>query len=177
MDQINFILKAIENENCLSCFYNNKKRIFIPLKIVNFEGFWYLILKDLEKRIITKYHLKSMSYLKIIENRKYIKPCNSNILNKIENGINAFFDINADFFPVHLHIEKEVSKYFIRKPLSKNQRILKIYDDNSIDLELYITNEMEIIPTIQKYIPYIKIIYPLKLIEKLKKNIESLNLY
>ena len=177
MDQINFILKAIENENCLTCFYNNKKRIFIPLKIVNFEGFWYLILKDLEKRIITKYHLKSMSYLKIIENRKYIKPCNSNILNKIENGINAFFDINADFFPVHLHIEKEVSKYFIRKPLSKNQRILKIYNDNSIDIEIYITNDMEILPTIQKYIPYIKIIYPLNLIEKLKKNIENLNLY
>ena len=61
--------------------------------------------------------------------------------------------------------------------LSKTQRILKSYDDNSIDIEVYVTNEMEILPTIQKYIPYIKIIYPLNLIEKLKKNIESLNLY
>ncbi|MGJ0495068.1 hypothetical protein [Aliarcobacter cryaerophilus] len=34
---------AIENKNIVKCFYNNKHREIYPLKILNLEEFWYLI--------------------------------------------------------------------------------------------------------------------------------------
>ncbi|MDN5048576.1 WYL domain-containing protein [Aliarcobacter butzleri] len=73
---------------------------------------------------------------------------------------------------VQLFIDKEVSRYFLRKPLNKTQRVLKTYDDESVDIELTITNFMEIIPTIQRYIPHIGVIEPDELKSKVKENVE-----
>ena len=69
-------------------------------------------------------------------------------------------------------MDKEVSRYFLRKPLNKSQRVLKTYDDESVDLELTITDYMEIIPTIQRYIPHIGVIEPQELKDRVKSNIE-----
>ena len=49
---------------------------------------------------------------------------------------------------------------FLRKPLNPTQRVIKKYDDGSLELEIIITDLMEIIPTIQRYIPYIGVIAP-----------------
>ena len=67
---------------------------------------------------------------------------------------------------------KEVSRYFLRKPLNQTQRVLKQYDDKSIDFEIVVTNLMEIIPTIQRYIPFIGVIEPQELKDKVKENID-----
>ena len=60
----------------------------------------------------------------------------------------------------------------MRKPLNKSQRVLKIYDDESCDVELTITDYMEIIPTIQRYIPFIGVIEPQDLKDRVKMNID-----
>ena len=60
----------------------------------------------------------------------------------------------------------------MRKPLNKSQRVLKIYDDESCDVELMITDYMEIIPTIQRYIPFIGVIEPQELKDRVKMNID-----
>jgi predicted DNA-binding transcriptional regulator YafY len=70
-------------------------------------------------------------------------------------------------------MDKEVSRYFQRKPLNKSQRVLKIYDDESCDIELTITEYMEIIPTIQRYIPFIGVIEPDELKDRVRSNIDS----
>ncbi len=74
---------------------------------------------------------------------------------------------------VQLLIQKEVSRFFIRKPLSNTQRVIKQYDDNSMEIEVIITDMMEIIPTIQKYMPYIQVIEPLELKNEVIKNINK----
>lgn len=174
VSQLLMLQRAIENEDCLSCDYKEKKRFFAPLKIANFDGFWYLILKDFDKKLINKYHLKSMKNIEIVTKRDFKKPCDVKLIQKLDSGINAFFDIHNDFFPVLLYVEKEVSQYFLRKPLSKLQRIVKIYDDTSLDLEIFITHEMEIIPTIQKYIPYVKVVEPEFIFKKIEENIKKM---
>ena len=60
----------------------------------------------------------------------------------------------------------------MRKPLNKSQRVLKIYDDESCDVELMITDFMEIIPTIQRYLPFIGVIEPQELKDRVRKNID-----
>ena len=51
-------------------------------------------------------------------------------------------------------MDKEVSRYFMRKPLNKSQRVLKIYDDESCDIELTITEYSKI------SFPHISVIEP-----------------
>jgi len=156
--QILIIQEAIENKKCIHCFYKKKKRYIAPLKLANFDGYWYLILKDLNKGLISKYHLKSIKDIKVDDNKFH--EVSSNLSIKLDNAINAFFDTKNEALPVILYIESKAAPYFIRKPLSQKQRILKIYDDESIEIELYITHEMEIIPTVQKFMPYVKVVEP-----------------
>ena len=85
----------------------------------------------------------------------------------------AASDGNKKEYAVQLYVNKEISHLFKRKKISPSQRIIKNYEDDSIDIELFITNDMEIIPTIQKFIPYIKIIGPISLEKKCMENIEN----
>lgn len=42
------------------------------------------------------------------------------------------------------------------KTLNPTQRVIKKYDDGLLDIEIIITDLMEIIPTIQRYIPLLE---------------------
>jgi hypothetical protein len=74
---------------------------------------------------------------------------------------------------VILYIDKEIVRYFEKKPLNSSQRIIKQYDDGSVDLEVIISTFMEIIPTIQKYIPFVKVIEPQALSDKISENLKK----
>ncbi len=160
---------AIENKNIVKCFYNNKHREIYPLKILNLEGFWYLIVfEEIDNKIKT-FHLNTIKNVEVLLNEYKFDVTKVDSFN---NAINAYHKLDSNI-QITLYADKEVSRYFLRKPLNKTQRVLKQYDDKSIDLEIIVTNLMEIIPTIQRYIPHVKVIEPLELKEAIKKNIDD----
>ena len=160
---------AIENKNIVKCFYNNKHREIYPLKILNLEGFWYLIVfEEIDNKIKT-FHLNTIKNVEVLLNEYKFDVTKVDSFN---NAINAYHKLDSNI-QITLYADKEVSRYFLRKPLNQTQRVLKQYDDKSIDLEIVVTNLMEIIPTIQRYIPHVKVIEPLELKEAIKKNIDD----
>ncbi len=160
---------AIENKNIVKCFYNNKHREIYPLKILNLEGFWYLIVYEAIDNKIKTFHLNTIKNVEVLLNEYSFDVTKVDSFN---NAINAYHKLDSNI-QITLYVDKEVSRYFLRKPLNKTQRVLKQYDDKSIDLEIIVTNLMEIIPTIQRYIPHVKVIEPLELKEAIKKNIDD----
>ncbi len=169
-DEIIQIKNAIKSRNEIECIYNDKLRKLQPLKILNLENFWYLINYDLEYEEVRKYHLNSISDVKILTNNF---DFDEDIIKEFDNAINAYFKPNIIPYQIELFLDKKVAKYFIRKPINNTQRVLKTYDDESCDIELYITCDMEIIPTIQKYMPYIVVISPDELGEFIKENLDE----
>ena len=162
------IQHAIDKSKIIECYYHEKTRNLYPLQIKNLDGFWYLICYDTHYKDIRKYHLNSIT--NIIElNETYQFDAKS--IEKFNNAINAYFKPELELTSVELYLDWRVAKYFLRKPLSKTQRILKQYSDGSCDIEIFISDLMEIIPTVQKYIPYVKVIEPLELKQILKKNV------
>lgn len=160
------IKHAIKNKDILSCTYNRKDRIIYPLKIVMFDGYWYVLIYQENEKIIKTFHLKSILNIEN-ENRKY--ELNTDSINKkLDSAINAHFK-DKDLILVQLDIHEKVIKYFERRPLSKNQILLPSTQKNYKKMEIYITDYMEIIPTIQQYIPYIKVISPEKLVIQIEK--------
>jgi predicted DNA-binding transcriptional regulator YafY len=162
------IQHAINKKRVIECNYRDKLRILYPFKIQNFDGYWYLICFDTKYDDIRKYHLNSIS--NIIElNETY--NFDTTIVEKFDNAINAWYKPNLKQIHIELFLDKTVSKFFIRKPISKTQRVIKQYEDESCEIELTVTDFMEIIPTIQKFIPYIHVIEPQELKNLLKENI------
>lgn len=164
------IKNAVETKSIIKCFYNNKNREIYPLKILNLEGFWYLIVYEPIDNKIKTFHLNTIKNIEVLNT--YFSFDEEKI-NSFDNAISAYYKPNNAPILVQLFMDKEVSRYFQRKPLNKSQRVLKIYDDESCDIELTITEYMEIIPTIQRYIPHIGVIEPDELKDRVKENIDS----
>jgi len=149
--------KSIKNKQEVSFLY--KKHIFTlkPLKLAFFDGFWYLLAFDSEDNDkFKKFHLKSICELTQLENTFSIS---SDIESRLAKANSIWFDLDNELFDVNLLIEKDIAKYFIRKPL-KSQVITGEEKDGSLEIVVSISSEMEIIPIILWYIPYVKVLSP-----------------
>ena len=141
-----------------------------PIKIVNFDGLWYLIAID-ETKKVKSYYIKNISLLKVYKATFNI-PKRVEIL--LNNAINIWFNDNEPF-KVIMQIDNSVIKYFKQKPISNTQTIID-EDEHITTIELYATSDWEIIPIVKSWIPFIKVIEPnrihLKVQEEARKFIE-----
>ena len=116
-----------------------------------------------------KFEFKTLLKIEVLNaNYKFDKE----IVKTLDNAIIAYYKPENEPITVELFIDATVSRYFLRKPLNPTQRVIKKYDDGSLELEIIITDLMEIIPTIQRYMPHIGVITPDELKIEVKKNLE-----
>ena len=146
---------AVYNKNKISLTYLDKDRIVLPLKLANFEGYWYLIVQDEKDNRIKSFYFKDISNMKILNDTFTVE---NNIENTLKNAINTYFTVDNTPYEIKIFVSKEIANIFRRKPISKTQTILQNYADGSFDLSVVITNDMELIPKIQQFIPHLKII-------------------
>lgn len=168
-DEFYLIKSAIEDAKEIKFqFFTHEKHVQ-PLKIANLEKYWYLLCFDLMDNRFSKYPLNGITNITItdtifrLEEHSYIE--------KLDNAINAFFDIKEEI-DVVLRLEWDAKKVLSRKKLNPTQKIYKNDDDEYL-MEIKITNLMEIVPTIQQWIPYIQVISPIALKEKIKENLNN----
>ena len=83
--------------------------------------------------------------------------------------MSIWFNHTVEPYKVILHVSKEIAKYIQRKPIAKTQKIESLYEDGNMDVSVEITNDMEIIPVVKYWIPYIKVLEP----ENISKRIEN----
>lgn len=173
-EEIQKLELAIKSKKSIVCNYTIVETIKIkinPLKIVNYEGFWYLVAIETKNNILKKYYLKNLSILKTTDEEFKITQKIDDLL---ENSVSIWFQEDTEPFEIKLLIHNAISKYFHRKPISKTQVIEKEYKNGNLEIKLTITHEMEILPLVKYWIPHIKIIEPTWLRDILY---EQINLY
>ena len=157
---------AILHKHSIKIRYLSKNKEDIieinPLKIVNFEGLWYLIASDLNNKL-KSYYIKNISLLQKIDNKFEVPKGIETILN---NAISIWFGEDKPF-EVIMQIDNHVAKYFISKPISNTQKLLS-ENENGIIISVMATNDMEIIPIIKSWMPFIKVTSPLRIHEAVK---------
>lgn len=163
---------AIKEKKEISCLYNNERddiyaTTLKPLKIVNFEGFWYLI--ALRKDIVQKYYLKNISSPKTTET-SFERDDKLDIL--LDKSISIWFDQGTEPFEVKLYAQKNAAKYFKRRALP-TQKIESINADGAIEFTVKITHEMEILPIIKYWIPHVFVVEPEWVKDIVKEDLEK----
>jgi predicted DNA-binding transcriptional regulator YafY len=165
---------AIRNKNLIKCQYDfeeyNKELDLKPLKIANYVGFWYLIALDARNDILKKYYLKNIKQIKLLDENF---ETDAKLDRLLENSISIWFDKEVEPYKVTLQISSEVSKYFIRKPISKSQVTESLHEDGSMVVTVEITEDMEIIPFVKYWTPHIKVLDPTRIEETIKKDLEN----
>ena len=174
LQNIALVEEAIRKKQSLKALYktdNKAKEVELnPLKLVNFEGFWYLIAHDPENDYAKKYHFKSLSGITLLEKTFERNP---KLDDALENAMGIWFRYKAEPFEVCLWASPEIAKFFRRKPLSKTQIISRVATDGSIEITLKITHEMEIIPIVQYWMPNTRVIEPAWIHEQIMENIKG----
>lgn len=158
-DDIQILERAIKEKKEILCSYDNEREnihtvTISPLKIVNFEGFWYLI--ALEDDILKKYYLKNISNVQIL---KTVFESNEELEELLNNSISVWFQKDTEPFQVTLFADKTAAKYFKRRPLP-TQKTEILNSDESMKFSISITHEMEILPIVKYWIPHLYIIEP-----------------
>ncbi len=135
-----------------------------PIKIVIFNGFWYLLAEH--KNVYKKFYLKEIRNCNMEGETFHVDP---KIIDRLEESVNVWFDPAAEPYEVTLWIDPDSVVFFERKPISKTQKLYK-KPDGSAELIVKITDEDEILPVIKFYLPTIRILEP----EGLRKHFESM---
>jgi predicted DNA-binding transcriptional regulator YafY len=174
LHEVQTLEKAIKEQRQIKCFYSfenySKELLLKPLKIVNYEGFWYLVALDGRNDILKKYYLKNITTIK---QQEEVFEHKSKLDDLLDNSISIWFDHNVEPYQVSLNISKDIAKYLQRKPISKTQKIEALYKDGSMDISVKITNDMEIIPLVKYWIPYIKVLEPKSIIEQIENDLKQ----
>jgi len=174
LHEVQILENAIRERNEIKCFYSfddyTKELVLKPLKIANYEGFWYLVALDGRNDVLKKYYLKNIKTITVLET---VFESSAKLDDLLDNSISIWFDHTMEPYKVTLHISKEIAKYFQRKPISKTQKVESLYEDGSMDISVEITNDMEIIPVAKYWLPHIRILEPKSIVEKIEKDLEE----
>lgn len=159
--------KAIREKRKIQCKYNDYKFKVKPLKLAIFDGLWYLLLLDSDRKdTFKKFHLRSMHEIMILEEKFEI---NRELEERIQEENSACFDI-SESKKARLLLAQPITKYFERKPHTK-QNITGKDKVGSVEIEIEYTNIMEIKPLIYYYLPFIKVLAPKELADTIKDEI------
>ncbi|SFV70909.1 probable transcription regulator Cj0571 [hydrothermal vent metagenome] len=158
-NKIQIIEKAIKSKTELECSYeNDREGVFRanlqPLKIVNYEGFWYLI--AMRNNFVEKFYLKTLSNIKKSSKTFAVEE---DIEELLKNSINIWFKSDVEPFKVKIYADAVATKYFKRRVLP-TQSIESLNQDGTMEFSVTITDKMEIIPLVKYWLPHLRVLEP-----------------
>lgn len=157
--EIQVIEGAIKAKKEIECSYDDERHDIFkvtlkPLKIVNFEGFWYLV--ALQEDVLKKYYLKNISLVKASD---AVFSTDAKLENLLDSSISVWFQKDVEPFEVKIYANMIAAKYFQRRPLP-TQTIESLHQDGTMEFVVKITHEMEILPIIKYWLPHMRVIEP-----------------
>jgi len=137
-----------------------------PLKIIFFDGFWYLLAQVDGKDWIIKFRLENIINIELLD-EYFTTPRNLNTF--LDQSVNIWFTERRDK-QVVLKVDKDVAMYFKQQVYFPLQKITKENRDGSLRIETKICHNEEILRIIFRWIPYVQVVKP----KDLKVEVENI---
>ncbi len=147
----------------------DKRFIIHPLKVIFFDGFWYLLVRTDDDERIIRLRLECIREIRL-ETKKFEVP--GNLKAMLDESVNIWFSDQRNK-KVLLKVDKEAARFFRTKKYLPLQKITKQNKDGSMLVEAMVAQDMEALPTILLWIPYVRVIRPKKLALDIKDIIKE----
>ncbi|MBU2027135.1 MAG: WYL domain-containing protein [Proteobacteria bacterium] len=128
-----------------------------PYRVCFFDGFWYLVGKDLCDQKFKRYALDKIKDFKPLSNNFRCVPAQVDRMLK-ESG-NIWFSSERNI-EVVIEVDKSCAGYFRRRKIYPHQEIKKEQADGSIVVSFKVGSLDEIMNILKVWLPYIKILQP-----------------
>lgn len=169
-NEFNSLRKSIENHQFIDFCYTKSGQIqskfykIAPHSLINKNGIWYLIGIDNGKQ--KTFCFTQMKMLKVLD--ETFEP-NQQLLEEIKTNDSISF--GNQISEVLIKVASDVAPYFLRRNLLPNQELVHKTEKNELILSCKNVNEFEIVPLVQYWIPYLTIISPSELQNKLTEKL------
>jgi predicted DNA-binding transcriptional regulator YafY len=155
--------KAVKNNVKIELQYKTPEKEgdyqVCPLKIIFFDGFWYLLAQVDGKEWKIKFRLENIINVVLLD-EYFIPPRNLNTF--LDQSVNIWFTEKRDK-QVVLKVDKEAARYFKQQVYFPLQKITKKNRDGSLRIETKICHNEEILRIIFRWIPYVHVVKPKEL--------------
>ena len=155
---------SILDHKRIACDYNKKRRELEPYNLIYQNGIWYLLASEENK--LKTFTLSKITNL-VISKDTFIPD--TQLLKEIKENKGKWFS-NGENIKVVLEVSNEAREYFYRKQIFSDLRELE-KNENSFFVECSVAFEDELFNIIKQWIPYIKIIEPKGMQEKLNETL------
>ena len=164
--------EAIRDTRKIAVKYETDKGLeghkLCPLKLINFEGFWYLLAMPDGRREFWKFRSEKIKGLELLD-ENFDPP--RNVKSVLDRSVNVWFSEHSEE-KILLEINKDSAHYFKKKIYFPDQRIVKEKKDGSLILETH-ANFNEVIRTIIHWIPSIQVIKPKELDTRIRQFLKA----
>lgn len=147
-----------------------------PYKIVYQNENWYVaVLTPEDHEVNGGFKLLRLNFIKDLRKSNGFSSQhfheNTQVKEFLEKRFQSLFtSYDKEFFKVIVEVDESVSRHFKKKNFLKSQRIIG-KKDNKLLVEFSINDDMEIIPLVQRWLPHVKVIEPLRIHERVLENI------
>ena len=174
---LNKIEDAIEKKMLCKIQTQSGTEELRALKIVNFDGIWYLLCKEFKLNKIKTIFLADI--LDVIYLETTIK-IDESVEILLDSHIQSAYFKDGESFEVIIKVNKNVAQYFTLKKHLPSQELVKTNRDGSIIIKFKISTDEDVDNLIKSWLPDIEVISPVrfrdKIINELKNYIQKVEL-
>lgn len=163
------IEQAIKKRHLIQIVQNNKTTHIKPYKIINLDGIWYLLARDIKDEKIKSFFISSIISVK---NNFEVFELITDVEEVLNNVHSAFFE-DGNSFEVKVSINKKVAHFFKLRNILPTQKIIKEYEDGSLIITFDVSHYEDIDNIIKSWLPDIKVIEPIEYKEKLESELKE----
>ena len=146
----------------------------IPYKILFMNDNYYLACETNNEYKFSMYRINNILGINQLKNSFYY---DIDLLDFVENIQTPFAKYSEDFkenlIKVLVEVDKSKVSFFENKKFLASQEIVSRLENDNLLLSFLVTQELEVEDLIKKWLPYLKVIEPISLDEKIKSDIKK----
>jgi len=170
---------AIHHKRYIKVIYNTlsgtQEFNLKPYKIVFINENFYLASENTDERFkFTMLRLSQIESLELLKEQFHHNPDIKDFIKQLQTPFPLYKpNFREHLIKVLIHVDKDKAKFFKLKKYLPSQNIEKENADTSLLVSFQVSQEREMEELIKKWIPYVKVIEPLSLKEKIESELKQ----
>ena len=147
--------KAIQEQRQIGFLYKGESRLVQPYRLIHHHGSWYLA--AVRKDQLRTYRISHIQLMHATHEYPQFIP-DQDIVKVVEDDDSIWF--GQDKQEIILSIDSQVAFYFKQRSILPEQQIVRELEDGGLLVSSKINHDMQLLPLIRFWIPYLKIVSP-----------------
>lgn len=167
-EHFKLLASAIYKREQVKLQYSDQLQIIQPYRLIHHHGIWYLAAVSESK--LRTYRLSQVQQLKLVSETESFAH-DPEILKMLADEDSIWFGQQKQ--QVLIRVQPEVTVFFKERRLFPEQQIEQEAETGELVISCQIRHEMQLLPLVRYWLPYVKIIEPIHFQQKLEQDLQG----